>query len=228
MATIWLAATNGLILYIHPRYVVFTVVMALLALIITLSSVLLRRTHDHPETLSRSQNVLSAAAVVVTLAIAAAMVIVPPATLTSATAAQRNLNSGPVDPGDTSAQDAAASGASRSLSVRDWSALLRQTTDPAFFADKPVDVVGFVTEDPSDPDNLFFVSRFVVTCCAVDAQPVGVPVYLPGWKSSHDVDAWVHVTGTFGVDPSTASDAPIALLPDTVKKVTTPDDPYLF
>ena len=28
VATVWLAATNQLILYIHPRYVVFTVIMA--------------------------------------------------------------------------------------------------------------------------------------------------------------------------------------------------------
>ena len=230
VATLWLAATGKLILYIHPRYVVFTVIMAAIALVITIASVLVKRDHEHDEPQSRWQKVVSGTAIAITLVIAAAMIVIPPATLTSATASQRDVNSAAVGVDDTTVEEADAAGSSQfaSFTVRDWASLLRQTTDLAFYADKAVDVTGFISEDPSDPDNIFFVSRFVVTCCAVDAQPVGVPVYLENWKSQFSADDWVKTTGVFGVNPSSTSDESIALVPSTVEKVSTPDDPYLF
>jgi putative membrane protein len=230
VATLWLAATGKLILYIHPRYVVFTVIMAALALIITIASVLVRRDHDHEEVQSRWQRTFSAGAIALTLVIAAGMIVVPPATLTSATAAQRDVNSMEVGVNDTTIEEADAAGSAQfaSFTVRDWASLLRQTNDLTFYADKPVDVTGFISADPSDPDNIFFVSRFVVTCCAVDAQPLGVPVFLENWKSQLNADDWVQVTGGFGVNPSSTSDESIVLVPEDVERVSTPDDPYLF
>ena len=110
----------------------------------------------------------------------------------------------------------------------DWSSLLRQTSDTAFYAGKTVDVVGFITADQDDPQNVFWVSRFIVTCCAVDAQPVGIPVYAPDWADSYELDGWVRVTGEFASNPSRDSSQAIALLPEAVDKVETPDEPYLF
>jgi len=72
------------------------------------------------------------------------------------------------------------------------------------------------------------VSRFIVTCCAVDAQPVGVPVYAPNWKADLAVDDWVRVTGSFGVNPSSSSAQSIAVTADTVTPIEEPDEPYLF
>ena len=124
-------------------------------------------------------------------------------------------------------EDATAA-ASAGFTVADWSSLLRQTSDLSFYAGKPVDVVGFITPDPDDPTNMFYVSRFVVTCCAVDAQPVGVPVFLANWQQDYAVDDWVQLTGEFGTNPSTASSQSIALSPDSAAKVETPSEPYLF
>ena len=42
VATLWLAGTERLTLYIHPRYVIFTVLMAVIALVLVLASFLLR------------------------------------------------------------------------------------------------------------------------------------------------------------------------------------------
>ena len=112
----------------------------------------------------------------------------------------------------------------------DWASLLRQTSDLAFYDAKPVDIVGFVTEDPDDPQNVFYVSRFVITCCAVDAQPVGVPVYAPDWRETYSPDDWVEVTGTFGANPSSKSTQPIAVQPGDagISAIDEPGDPYLF
>ena len=82
--------------------------------------------------------------------------------------------------------------------------------------------------DPDDPQNVFYVARFVITCCAVDAQPVGVPVYQPGWQEQHPVDSWVQVAGRFAATPSAASAQPIAIVPTSVTSVDQPAEPYVY
>lgn len=244
VATVWLAATNQLILYIHPRYVVFTVVMALLALVFVVASLVVRRAHAHgPDDVDhdhavevpsasqgRVQNIVTVGAIVLSVAFALTLVVVPPATLTSATAGQREINSTGVGDDILSVDDASAASAdvSRAFTVLDWASLLQQSSDTSFYAGKPADVVGFVVADADDPENVFYVSRFIVTCCAVDAQPVGVPVYAPGWQDDFAVDDWVQVTGEFAANQSRASAQSIALAPEEITTVGVPDEPYLF
>jgi putative membrane protein len=230
VATVWLAVTNQLILYIHPRYVVFTVIMAVVALVFVASSAFLREPHDHDEKPSRLQNGISIAAAGLSLVIAAGLIIVPPATLTSATLAQREINGAGLGEETQSVADASGTSdaAFAKFTVLDWSSLLRQTSDVAFYQGKPVDVVGFVSADPDDPENMYFVSRFKITCCAVDAQPVGVPVYAPGWSDEYGIDDWVRVSGGFASNPSQSSQQSIALLPEEATKVDQPGEPYLY
>lgn len=230
VATLWLAGTDRLTLYIHPRYVIFTVIMAAIALTLVLASFLLRPAHDHDEPPRRSRTIASVIAGTLAAAVAIAMIVIPPATLTSATVAQREINSSGVGVEVQSVADAEDSSDATfaAFTVLDWASLLRQTTDTSFYAAKPVDIVGFITEDPADPSNVFYASRFVVTCCAVDAQPVGVPVYYPGWQDEFELDQWVSVAGEFTTNPSQSSDQPIALVPDAVTVTDEPNEPYLF
>ena len=231
VATIWLAATGQLILYIHPRYVVFTVIMAVVALVFVAASAFLREPHDHDAPPSRRQNIVSGAAAVLSLVIAVGIIVVPPATLTSATLEQRAINDGGFsgDQGQSVAAAASTTDAAfAKFTVLDWSSLLRQTSELSFFSGKPVDVVGFVSADPDDPENMFYVSRFIITCCAVDAQPVGVAVYSPDWADEVAVDQWVRVTGGFATNPSSTSEQAIALVPDSVTVVEQPGEPYLY
>jgi putative membrane protein len=231
VATIWLAVSGQLILYIHPRYVVFTVIMAVVALVFVAASAFLREPHDHDAPPTKRQNVVSGAAAVLSVVIAVGIIAVPPATLTSATLEQRAINDAGFSGDRGQTVEAAASttdAAFAKFTVLDWSSLLRQTSELSFFSGKPVDVVGFVSADPDDPDNMFFVSRFVVTCCAVDAQPVGVAVYLPNWADDLASDQWVRVTGGFATNPSSSSEQDIALVPDSVTVVEQPGEPYLY
>jgi putative membrane protein len=231
VATIWLAVSGQLILYIHPRYVVFTVIMAVVALVFVAASAFLREAHDHDAPPTKRQNVVSGAAAVLSLVIAVGIIAVPPATLTSATLEQRAINDAGFSGDRGQTVEAAASttdAAFAKFTVLDWSSLLRQTSELSFFSGKPVDVVGFVSADPDDPDNMFFVSRFVVTCCAVDAQPVGVAVYSPNWADDLASDQWVRVTGGFATNPSSSSEQDIALVPDSVTVVEQPGEPYLY
>jgi uncharacterized repeat protein (TIGR03943 family) len=230
VVTVWLGVTNQLILYIHPRYIVFTLIMAAVALALLVASFAARRTHSHAESPTRRQKAITVVGGILALAFAVAMIAVPPATLSSATAIQRDINSTTVGAGSQTVASASskAGSAFAKFTVLDWSSLLRQTSAASFYQGKPADVTGFVTADSNDPANMFFVSRFVITCCAVDAQPVGVPVYLPDWEQKYAEDKWVRVEGGFTTDPSSKSSEQIALVPSKVSIVAKPHQPYLF
>lgn len=241
VGTIWLGATGQLVLYIHPRYVVFTITMAVIALGFVIARVAISgrkhvdsdhahdHNHDDDDRERPLQRALSLGALLVAVVIAVAAVVLPPATLSAATATQRDVTSSQADLQAASLADAAAADGptfSR-YTVVEWSSILAQTSDPVFYAGKPVDVIGFVTPDPV-ADDVFFVTRFTITCCAVDAQPIGVPVYMPGWSSTFQPGDWVEVTGEFASNRSSASPAPLAVAPSGVISVDEPSEPYLY
>lgn len=230
VATIWLSFGNQLVLYIHPRYILFTIIMGVIALVLVVASIVVRVHPDDEDVPRRGARILSTVGLVVAAVVAAAMIVVPPATLSSATASQRDINSSTIlaDTQTVSDASSASDDTFKGFTVVDWASLLRQTSDLQFYAGKPVDVVGFITPDPDDPQNMFYVSRFVVTCCAVDAQPTGIPVFLANWQETYATDDWVQVTGSFGTNPSTASSQSVALKTDSVTKVDQPSEPYLF
>ncbi|MFB2581719.1 TIGR03943 family protein [Herbiconiux sp. P15] len=257
VAIVWLSATGRLGLYIHPRYYEFTVVMAVIAGVIVIAAFAVlpgvrddeadahdhggdhghadpdhdHSSHEHEATgsgiSSRRSLFWSAMTVLIIAGTAVALLVVPPQTLTTATVDQRDLNNSvAVADADETAQLVASD--TTGFTVKDWASLLRQGAGEEYFADKSADVTGFVTPDPADPENVFYIARFVVTCCAVDAQPVGVPVYLPGWEETYAVDSWVTASGGFGPNPSTTSAQTIVLEPAEIAPTEQPAEPYVY
>ena len=272
-ATLWLGATGRLALYIHPRYVEFTMIMAAVAAAFVVAGVAFAwgrgrgggahmhdhahphdhgHAHDHAhahdsddvdgdahgdahggaDARRRRRGRLAAAgavagSVAVAVATVLALVIVPPATLSSATAADRDMNAGaPVLADD---ELISVGGDFSSFTVKDWASVLGQISSPEFFEGATVDAVGFVTPDAADPENVYFVSRFIVTCCAVDAQPVGVPVHDPGWAADLAENEWVRVSGPLVANPGAGVEGapPIVVDPTAVDVVEEPADPYV-
>src|SRR5919107_2041182 len=105
----------------------------------------------------------------------------PARTLSSGTADQRsaNFNSIQAQPSGSGAGSAAGGGAGSDtlalfgadtsrLTVADWALAFNLRSTPASYVGKEVDVVGFVFHPKGTPEDIFYVSRFSVTCCAVD------------------------------------------------------------
>lgn len=255
--TLWLGWTGELSYYLHPRYTVFAVVMASIGVLACLLSLALSgrpsrvgstvakeplamiapghdhghdHNHDHDEQpsglLGRSARGASA---VLSLGALCALVLLPPATLGTVTLENRSLNQASV--GDTQAAfDLAQSGAEGTFlafTVREWVGVLQQTQDPAFFQGKPVNLVGFVAEDPDNPD-VFYLTRFLVSHCSVDAQPIAVPVSLPGWEATFGTEEWVQVSGEFVANPNPEGTHTLVVKPRDVVPTEKPDEPYLF
>lgn len=229
VAILWLGATGRLELYIHPRYTVFTIVMAAIggAAAVAAFLVVPGRGHDHDEPPARRgwrAALAVGGSVLLVAASVVALLVLPPATLTSATADNRDIaSSTTLADADTTAL---VGGDSTTFTVKDWATLLHQGLDDDFFAGKPAAFSGFLVAS-ADPD-VVYVARFLVTCCAVDAQPLGVPVLLPGWQDRFAADDWVEVTGGFAPNPDPSAAEPTVLVPDTVEQIDQPAQPYVY
>lgn len=227
VATLWLAATGRLTLYIHQRYIVFTTSMAVVALVMASASVITQsRAYQQTHFIWWRR----VAACVMVCMVAGMALFVPPTALTTTTATQRGINKGAVTRLSTEKLSQASIFAQRDysrLTIKEWAGLLAQTHDSAFYRGKTVNLTGFVTPDTADA-QIFYVSRFVVTCCAVDAQAVGVPVYAPGWRERYQPNSWVTVTGDFAAHPQQRPQQPIVIMPRSVTSTTQPKEPYEY
>ncbi len=227
VATLWLAVTGRLTLYIHQRYIVFTTSMAVVALVMASASVITQsRTHRHTHLAWWRR----ATACVMVCMVAAMALLVPPTALTTTTATQRGINKGAAAQLSAEKLSHASIFAQRDysrLTIKEWAGLLVQTHDSAFYRGKTVNLTGFVTPDAADA-QIFYVSRFVVTCCAVDAQAVGVPVYAPGWRERYQPNSWVTVTGDFAAHPQQHRQQPIVVMPRSITPTTQPKEPYEY
>lgn len=236
VATLWLGFTGQLALYIHPRYFVFTIIMALIAGVLALAAFVVvpgaaaahPDEHGHADAGNRRWRRLGATgSTLICAAAVAGLLILPPSTLSTATVTQRDLNGS----ASTLTRDEAVElvGADyTTFTMKDWISLLRQGVGVEYLTGKTATVTGFVTPDKSDPENVFFAARFVVTCCAVDAQPIGLPIYSPGWQDRFDTDSWVTVSGGFQTNPSRMSDEVLVMVPDSIASVPEPDSPYVY
>lgn len=87
------------------------------------------------------------------------------------------------------------SGAPEERTIVDWIRTLNVYPEPDAYSSQPVKVSGFVVHMPEWPEDHFMIARFVLTCCAADAYPVGLPVALPPGEPLPDPDTWLEVTG---------------------------------
>jgi uncharacterized repeat protein (TIGR03943 family) len=159
---------------------------------------------------------------------ALAFLVLPPRALSASVAEIRDVNGGlllnePVDQTVELAADADYS----TYGLREWAALLRQSTHPESLIATPFEAIGFVTES-EDSEDSFVLTRFVVSHCAIDAQPVGVTVYSPGWSDRFEVGSWVSVDGAFAIAPDSSAGSPVSVAPESVAATPEPDVPYEY
>lgn len=248
---------GDLTLYIHPRYISFTLIFNVLSLIacstgfavsayraVTVLSykpadVSAGTTTGEPP--GETSNETSPARWITwrpsfTFFVAALLLgaayLLPASPLSSDTAHQRadNLNADatatPASPPDSHAgQPGQANASLGALSEFSWEEAAGPNPGRGLQEGTPVDAVGFVFQPEGAPDGTFYVSRFVVTCCAVDARPIGIPVHSPGWQQKFEEDAWVRVRGSFASSPVVGG--ALIVEPTDLEPTEQPRNPYV-
>jgi uncharacterized repeat protein (TIGR03943 family) len=120
----------------------------------------------------------------------------------------------------------------------DWIRTLNAYPEPDAYTGQKGKITGFVVHLPHLPPNYLLLSRFVLTCCAVDAYPVGIPIKLTGDRSAYPPDTWLSVEGemlteSLPFDSQTLKAIPtqkrqLVLVAQSIQRVPTPTDPYSY
>lgn len=116
-------------------------------------------------------------------------------------------------------------------SLYDWVRILATETNVEKFSESQISLIGFVLPDQSkQQDSHFLISRYVITCCAVDAVPVSLPVVNRQSNSDKPLlddpstdPNWYQIEGKFVYNEE---DSRLEILVSEFKIVEPPDDPY--
>jgi len=113
--------------------------------------------------------------------------------------------------------------------VIDWIRLVNVYPEPDAYAGEAVDVKGFVIHPEGWPSDYLMVSRFVLTCCAADAYPVGLPVKLTDAQARADypVDSWLEIRGAM-MSKTLDGRRQLAIAPTDILEIEEPKNPYEY
>lgn len=111
-------------------------------------------------------------------------------------------------------------------SLIDWIRTLNVYPEPDAYAGQPVKVEGFVLHLPEVPETHIGIARFVITCCAADVYPVGLPVKLPsGNRSAYPVDKWFRIEGEM-ISETLANKRQLVINAKSLTEISAPANPY--
>lgn len=112
-------------------------------------------------------------------------------------------------------------------SLLDWVRTLNVYPEPDAYTGQKVKVQGFVIHTPELPQEYLLLSRFVITCCAADAYPVGLPVKLNQSRQVYPPDTWLEVKGQM-VTENLGGKRQLTILASSLKRIPEPKNPYEY
>jgi uncharacterized repeat protein (TIGR03943 family) len=112
-------------------------------------------------------------------------------------------------------------------SLVDWVRTLNVYPEPDSYTGQKVNVQGFTIYPTELGQEYFLLARFVVTCCAADAYPIGLPVKLKENFEKFPPDTWLQVEGQM-VTETIAGKRQLTIAADSLKKISQPKNPYSY
>jgi len=206
--------------YINPGYFKFNLIMAVILLIIVIATFRWK--------LGKIRILSSLPIIFLFL-----MTLLPPQALQASGASNRD-GGGTTGGSDEANVSPLLSRDTTTLRVIDWVKLKNYQTDLDSIKGQLVDVIGFVYYSPDNSDiyakDNLLIGRYVITCCAVDANTYGLEVAkisADGTDLSKKVSSndWVRIKGSWEI--VTRDNTKFAIIKATeVTKVDKPQFPY--
>ena len=161
--------------------------------------------------------------------------IINPKILSSQAATQRGISDS-LPPTTLQQQSFLTSTPPEKRSLIEWVRTLNVYPEPDNYTNQEANVTGFVIHLEQLPDNYIYLSRFVLTCCAVDAYPVGIVVKLPESRNQFSVDSWLQIKGVMQTETLPPLDIKntkkeqrqLVLQALQLKPIPTPRNPYSY
>lgn len=220
---------NGnLFFYIHERFV-WLIIFAAIGLVVIGGSYSYRarrmasESHDHH---SHQHSAFSWSGIVLLLLPIVLGLAVPPKPLGASAMVNRDVSIESLTSASAPQSSEVVSKPKGDQNVLDWLIDFRSVQDITIFEDEEVNVVGFVYRDDRFSEEQFMVSRFVLSCCAADAAPIGLIVQWPDGSELPD-DEWVAVNGSLRVETFAGEKMPIVIA-ESVTITDIPERPYLY
>ena len=110
-------------------------------------------------------------------------------------------------------------------SLVDWVRTLNVYPEPDAYSGQKVKVQGFVMHPVELSEQYILLSRFVITCCAADAYPVGLPVKLNQDSKAYAADSWLEVEGQM-ITENLAGKRQLTIQANSLKQIPEPQNPY--
>jgi putative membrane protein len=219
---IYLFVINRLAFLIHPRYLWFTLgcggLLALVGLIGIISLV-----KNNPQVFNTPKRFLSWSFVI--LVLVAGMFFVPIKSLSIESFNLRNSKSA-INFTDEEKKLVKLklnnNIDSSTFKFFDW-INAKSLNENGVFKDKKFKGSGFITAGKTP--NTFELSRFVISCCVVDATPVSLTVEY-NYQDKFKLNDWVEIDGAFAINPIEGKNQPV-IIPTSINKIPEPDSIYL-
>lgn len=114
-------------------------------------------------------------------------------------------------------------------SLVDWARTLNVYPEPDAYTGQKVKVDGFVVypKDAPLPEQYLLISRFVITCCAADAYPVGLPVKLTESTQNYPADSWLQIEGKM-ITENLNGKRTLTIAANSIKQIPQPKNPYKY
>lgn len=237
----WL--TGQLNLLIHPNYFLLVLVTSIILFFVALGKIFLfihdYRPQSQWSTTGNSQHHTKLLPVgwgsSLLLIVAILGLMINPKVLSSQIAMQRGITDS-LPPTTLQTQSFLTTTPPEKRSLIEWVRTLNVYPEPDNYTGQPANINGFVVHLEQLPDNYIYLSRFVLTCCAVDAYPVGIVVKLPTSRSQFPADSWLEVKGMMttetlpSLDPKSSKKEQrhLVLQASEVKTIPTPKNPYSY
>ncbi len=116
---------------------------------------------------------------------------------------------------------------SESRSLIDWIRTLDVYPEPDAYAGQKVSVDGFVVYTKNLPQGYLTLTRFVITCCAADVYPVGLPVRFTQPKSEVPADGWFKVQGKMMTETLNGKRQAV-IQANVIEPIPEPKNPYAY
>jgi uncharacterized repeat protein (TIGR03943 family) len=218
----WRSGKLGLL--IHPNYFGLSIAAGFVLLIIA-SLNLLRMLRRQIGWREPHQTLLSPFLMSSVLLGAALMgFLITPKPFVSDTAIQRGLQEDAIVT-RVRPQSFRVNQSSEARSLIDWKRTLDVYPEPDAYMGQKVNVDGFAVHTTNLPEGYFTLTRFVITCCAADVYPVGLPVKFTQPKSAIPADRWFKVQGKMATETLNGKRQAV-IQANAIQPIPEPKNPY--
>ncbi len=237
----WL--TGQLNLLIHPNYFILVLVTSVILLLLAMGKLFLIINNYRPQSEWSTNNnagqnsklfpVGWGSSLLIIVAISG--LIINPKVLNSQAAIQRGITDS-LPPTTLETQSFLTTTPPEERSLIEWVRTLNVYPEPDNYTNQEANITGFVVHLEQLPDNYIYLSRFILTCCAVDAYPVGIVIELPESRSQFPIDSWLEIQGVMKTETLPPLDLKttqkqqrqLVLKAFELKTIPTPKNPYSY